>query len=226
MVALGAALLALLIASAALAQGPTPPHTFFGGAGDVSIDGNTAPAGTEIVAMSGGEEIGRDTIGADGWRIDVPAGTGEVMFSVNDMMVDVSYPVSQAGFDRITLAAMSSAMDSGDDSMMGDDDSLEGDDDSMDGGDDSMMGDDDSLEGGDDSMMGDDDSLEGGDDSMMDEDPPSDTVGGVNGIGSTGTGGLADRGSSAALWGSIGGALALTALLLGGFAVRRRRAQS
>ena len=72
------------------------------------------------------------------------------------------------------------------------------------------------------------DSMDSGDgDSMMDEDPPSDTVGGVNGLSDTGTGGLADRGSSAALWGSIGGALALTALLLGGgLAVRRRRAQS
>ena len=102
----------------------------------------------------------------------------------------------------------------------GDGDSMMGDDDSLDGDGDSMMGDGD---GDGDSMMGDGD---GDGDSMMDEDPPSDTVGGVNGIGSTGTGGLADRGSSAALWGSIGGALALTALLLGGFAVRRRRAQS
>ena len=53
-------------------------------------------------------------------------------------------------------------------------------------------------------------------------DGDTDTVGGVTGLGSTGTGGLADGGSSAALWSGIGSALALIALLGGGFAVRRR----
>ena len=53
-------------------------------------------------------------------------------------------------------------------------------------------------------------------------DGDADTVGGVNDFGTTGTGGLADGGSSAALWSGIGSALALIALLGGGFAVRRR----
>ena len=58
-----------------------------------------------------------------------------------------------------------------------------------------------------------------GDESMEGD---TDTVGGVNDFGTTGTGGLADSRSSAALWGGIGSALALLALLGGGFAVRRR----
>ena len=63
-------------------------------------------------------------------------------------------------------------------------------------------------------------SMMDGEEGAMDGD--TDTVGGVTGLGSTGTGGLADGGSSAALWSGIGSALALIALLGGGFAVRRR----
>ena len=63
-------------------------------------------------------------------------------------------------------------------------------------------------------------SMMDGEDGAMDGD--ADTVGGVNDFGTTGTGGLADGGSSAALWSGIGSALALIALLGGGFAIRRR----
>ena len=68
------------------------------------------------------------------------------------------------------------------------------------------------------SAMGTDE--DAGEDGAMDGD--ADTVGGVNDFGTTGTGGLADGGSSAALWSGIGSALALIALLGGGFAIRRR----
>ena len=83
--------------------------------------------------------------------------------------------------------------------------------------------DDGTMMGGDggDSLGTDDEAGAGmdGDESMEGD---TDTVGGVTGLGATGTGGLADSRSSAALWGGIGSALALLALLGGGFAVRRR----
>ena len=240
MAAAGAALVALLIAGAALAQ-PAAPHTFWGAAGDsVTIDGEPAPSGARIVAMADGEEVGSSNLGADGeWSVEVTGGTTGVTFMVNDVPVpDMTRDANAGGQTRLSmLAAVTPAMTGGDDSMDGDSmsDELEGDD-SMDG--DSMS---DELEG-DDSMDGDSmdedppsDSMDGmdGDDSGMmdDEDPPGDsmmegeegTVGGATGLPDNGSGGLADssRGVSTAVYGGIAGALALIALV-GGVAIRRR----
>ena len=225
---LGATLAALLVVGgAALAQGPQPPHNCFGY--EVMLDGSAAPAGTQIVAMVDGESVGSDTVGSDGWSIEVSGQPSMVSFTVNGMAAEGTCNASEGGgLSQVSLSAMTpDEGDSGD--LEGDDDSMmggDGDDDSMmggDGDDDSMMGgdDDDSMMGGDgddDSMMGgdDDDSMMGGDDddSMMGE--------GDSEFPDTGTGGLAQGGgSSSALYGGIAAALALVALL-GGAAVRRR----
>ena len=213
---LGATLAALLFASAALAQGPQPPHNCYGYSDNVMIDGEAAPTGAMIVAMVDGESVGSDSLGADGWSIEVPGQPSMVTFTVNGMAAEGTCDASEGGgLTAVSLSAMTAADDSGDDDSMmgegGDDDSLMGEG----GDDDSMMG-----EGGDDdSMMG-----EGGDDdSMMDEDAPGDgdmMDDGDSQFPDTGTGGLAQGGSSA-LYGGIAATLALVALL-GGVAVRRR----
>ena len=241
---LGATLAALLFASAALAQGPQPPHNCFGWSDSVMIDGAAAPAGAQIVAMVDGERVGSDSLGADGWSIEVAGQPSMVTFTVNGMAAEGTCDASEGGGQTaISLSAMSAADDSDDSGDLESDGSDDGsmmddgsDDGSMmdDGSDDGSMMDDGSDDGSmmddgddDDSMMGegDDDSMMGeGDDSMMDEDAPGD--GGMMDDGDsqfpdTGTGGLAQGGSSSALYGGIAATLALVALL-GGVAVRRR----
>ncbi len=224
----GAALLALLIAGAALAQN-SPPHTFWnwdevGGSPTVTLDGEDA-AGKLIVAWANGEQVGSTTYGnADGWSIQVPGDTTGVTFTVDGQPAGETYDAPQGKSTQLTLAATSAMPEgSGDDTMMGEDgdDTLMGED-----GDDTLMGED-----GDDTMMGEDgsDTLMGeddGSDTMMDDDKgmagDGDTVGDA-GYGVQGTGGLADgsRGVSTAVYGGIAGALALIALV-GGAAIRRR----
>ena len=64
---LGAALTALLVGGIAMAQ-QLPPHTFYGFEGDVTIDGENAPAGTEILASTGDSA----TIDEDGsWSLEI-----------------------------------------------------------------------------------------------------------------------------------------------------------
>ena len=263
---------ALLLAGAALAQPTNPPHTFYGYAGDVTLDGNSVPGGTTINAQADGVTVASGVVGTDGsWKIDVPADAGSVNFAIGDAVSSAAYPVSSAGTLQVKLALTTpepepevtepeEGTEGGDDGSMtdglegeGDDGSMtddglegEGDDGSMtdDGDGDGSMTDDGDGDGsmtedgdGDGSMTEDGDgdgsttdeldeegdsgeSMMDGEDGAMDGD--TDTVGGVTGLGSTGTGGLADGGSSAALWSGIGSALALIALLGGGFAVRRR----
>ena len=236
---LGATLVALLIAGTALAQ-QSPPHTFYGFSGDTMMDGENAGAGTEITAMAGGESVGSATVNAMGeWSLDLDAGMSGVTFMVGGMMAEGSYDTSEGGSTRVTLAVTTPApeepagMDGTgeecpeEDSLEGDsmseEDSLEGDSmseecpDAMDGDGTAMTDDDDSTamtDGDDDTTMtdGDDDTTmmegaDGGDGSLLPD---------------TGTGGLADRGTSSAVYGGIAGSLALVALLAGGFAVRRR----
>ena len=110
MAAAGAALLALLIAGAALAQSPpNAPHTFWGRTGDVTIDGANAPARTQIVAWAGGEQVGSGNIEADGdWAVDVEGGTTGVTFTVRGIPVpDVTYDAVPGANDRLTLAVVS-----------------------------------------------------------------------------------------------------------------------
>ena len=191
MAVLGAMLAALLITGAALAQ-QTPPHSFYGFGGSVTIDGEPAPSGTTIMAMAGGESVGSATYSAEGgWNIDnVPAGTMGVTFTVNGMAAEGSYDTSAGGSTMLTLAVTSATeeesdeldgdggtTDGGDDTMMdggdasGDtSDELEGDGDVMDGGDgDSMQNEDGNGDGADDGSAGDGAGME-----LVDEDPPTD----------------------------------------------------
>ena len=241
----GAALLALLIAGAALAQN-SPPHTFWnwdevGGSPTVTLDGEDA-AGKLIVAWANGEQVGSATYGdADGWSIQVPGDTTGVTFTVDGQPAGETYDAPQGKSTQLTLAATSAMSDGdGDETMMGED---SGDDTLMgeDSGDDTLMGEDsgDDTSGDgmqvevldedppDDAMDGADDAMDGADDGMMDDNKgmagDGDTVGGATGLPDTGTGGLADgsRGVSTAVYGGIAGALALIALV-GGAAIRRR----
>ena len=226
----GAALLALLIAGAALAQN-SPPHTFWnwdevGGSPTVTLDGEDA-AGKLIVAWANGEQVGSATYGsADGWSIQVPGDTTGVTFTVDGQPAGETYDAPQGKSTQLTLAATSAMPEGeGDDTMMGED-----------GGSDTLMGEDGGSDGMQvdvldedpptDAMDGADDAMDGADDGMMDEDKgmagDGDTVGGA-GYGVQGTGGLADgsRGVSTAVYGGIAGALALI-VLVGGAAIRRR----
>ena len=296
MAAMVAALTALLVAGAALAQPANPGHYFYGYAGDVTLDGNSLPGGTTINAVADGEVVS-GVVNTDGsWSITVPADAGEVVFSVGDAVSSTSFPVSSAATTQVKLAlttpepepevtepeegAEDDGSDMGDElgteddgtMMGGDGDGSEGDelgtedDGTMMGGDgdgsegaeddgdampddgtdgdgmpaelldedpptdeamgtdgdgDSAMGTDEDA-GDDGTAMGTDEDADGDDGQMESDTGDTDTVGGVTGLGATGTGGLADSRSSAALWGGIGSALALLALLGGGFAVRRR----
>lgn len=263
MAAMVAALTALLVAGAALAQPANPEHHFYGYAGDVTLDGNSVPGGTTINAQADGAIVASGVVATNGeWSIKVRADAGSVRFAIGDAVSSVAYPVASAGTTQVKLALTTPEPEpagdgSADGESMGTGDELEGD------GDGESMGTGDELEGdGDGDSMGTGDgngaSMDGadagaGDGMTMDEDPPTDgagddgdslstgdeagdgsmdgdesmegdtdTVGGVTGLGATGTGGLADSRSSAALWAGIGSALALLALLGGGFAVRRR----
>ena len=225
---LGATLAALLVVGgAALAQGPRPPHNCFGY--EVMLDGSAAPAGTQIVAMVDGESVGSDTVGSDGWSIEVSGQPSMVMFTVNGMAAEGTCNASEGGgLSQVSLSAMTPAEgDSGD--LEGDGGSMmddgEGDGGSMmdDGeGDGGSMMDDGEGDGG--SMM---DDGEGDGGSMMDDGEGDggsmmDDGEGDSEFPDTGTGGLAQGGgSSSALYGGIAAALALVALL-GGAAVRRR----
>ena len=190
MAVLGAMLAALLITGAALAQ-QTPPHTFYGRDGDVTIDGDKAPSGTTIMATAGGENVGMATVGADGeWSLEVTGGAMGVTFTVNGMAASGSYDAPQGLATKLTLAVTSATEEEsdelednggttgGDDGTMmdgGDDsgdtsDELEGDGDVMDGGDgDSMQNEDGNGDGADDGSAGDGMTVEG-----LDEDPPTD----------------------------------------------------
>ena len=104
MAVLGAMLAALLITGAALAQ-QTPPHTFYGRDGDVTIDGDKAPSGTTIAATAAGENVGMATVGDDdSWSIDVAGGTKGVTFTVNGIAAEGSYDAPQGQNTRLTLA--------------------------------------------------------------------------------------------------------------------------
>ena len=228
MAVLGAMLAALLITGAALAQ-QTPPHTFYGRDGDVTIDGDKAPSGTTIMAAAGGENVGMATIGADGeWSLEVTGGTEDVTFTVNGMAASGSYDAPQGQNTKLTLAVTSATEESdeleddagGSGTTDGDGDVMDGGDgDVMDGGDGDAMGEDGDAMGEDGDAMGEDGDAMGEDGDAMDREEDSfEPV-----LSTTGTGGLADssRGVSSAVYGGIAGALALIALA-GGVAVRRR----
>ena len=229
MAVLGAMLAALLITGAALAQ-QTPPHTFYGRDGDVTIDGDKAPSGTTIMATAGGENVGMATVGADGeWSLEVTGGTMGVTFTVNGMAASGSYDAPQGLATKLTLAVTSATEEESDEleddgagsgttDGDGGGDELEGDGDAMgEGGD--AMGEGGDAMGEDGDAMGEDGDAMGEDGDAMDREEDSfEPV-----LSTTGTGGLADssRGVSSAVYGGIAGALALIALA-GGVAVRRR----
>jgi len=208
---LGAALTALLIGGVAMAQ-ESPPHTFYGFEGDVTIDGENAPAGTEILASTGDSA----TVGEDGsWSIEVAGGSQDVSFTVAGSAVEGAHPAPAGGVTRVMLAAATAAdecpdgMDMSGDSM-GEDSLSEGD--AMDEG---------AMDDCPDDAMDEDGAMDEGE--SMGEDHSAAGDGGE--FPGTGTGGLADSSSSSAAY-AIAGALALVALLGGAGVAIRRRVQS
>ena len=122
MAAAGAALVALLIAGAALAQSPpNAPHTFWGiGADSVTIDGEAAPSGARITAMAGGEQVGSGNFDGGEWSVEVPGGTTGVTFMVNDIPVPgVTRDAAAGGQTAVTLAATTPAPETGTDTSDG-----------------------------------------------------------------------------------------------------------
>ena len=208
---LGAALTALLIGGVAMAQ-QLPPHTFYGFEGDVTIDGENAPAGTEILASTGDSA----TIGDDGsWSLEVAGGSENVSFTVAGLAAEGALPAPSGGVTRVILAVSTPpppADDCPDDTGMdeGSDDLSEGD--TMDEG---------TMDEG---AMSDcpEDVLSEGDTMDEGESAPAGDGGEFPG---TGTGGLVGSSSSSAAY-AIVGALALVALLGGAGVAIRRRVQS
>ncbi len=204
---LGAALTALLVGGIAMAQ-QLPPHTFYGFEGDVTIDGENAPAGTEILASTGDSA----TIDEDGsWSLEVAGDSENVSFTVAGLAAEGALPAPSGGVTRVILAVSTPpppADDCPDDTGMdeGSDDLSEGD----------------TMDEGTMSDCPEEDALSEGDTMDEGESAPAGDGGEFPG---TGTGGLVGSSSSSAAY-AIAGALALVALLGGAGVAIRRRVQS
>ncbi len=113
---LGAAVLALSLASAAFAQAPPPvPHSFFGSAADGSgatLDDAAAADGAVVVAWNeAGVNVGETTI-ADGlWLIGVSSDDASSVTFTLDGNADsnAAIDVTDAGFTAVTITATTGA---------------------------------------------------------------------------------------------------------------------
>ncbi len=113
---LGAAVLALSLASAAFAQAPPPvPHSFFGSAADGSgatLDGVAAANGAVVIAWNeAGVNVGQTTI-ADGlWLISVSSDDAASVTFTLDGNADsnAAIDVTDAGFSAVTITAAAGA---------------------------------------------------------------------------------------------------------------------
>ena len=110
---LGAAVLALSLASAAFAQAPpSPPHQFFGSAADGSgatVDGEDAADGAVVVAWNeAGENVGEGTIDGGLWLIQVASeDASSVTFTVDGNATAGSFDVESGSLTSVTLVATS-----------------------------------------------------------------------------------------------------------------------
>ena len=81
------ALLLAAVPLVVLAQA-NPPHFF---AGTVTIDGGTAPEGTRIAAMIGGQEVTSTTVANSRYTLKVPGATGQIIaFTVGEWYAEES----------------------------------------------------------------------------------------------------------------------------------------
>lgn len=110
---LGAAVLALSLASAAFAQAPpSPPHQFFGSAADGSgatVDGEDAADGAVVVAWNeAGENVGESTVDGGLWLIQVASeDASSVTFTVDGNATAGSFDVESGSLTSVTLVATS-----------------------------------------------------------------------------------------------------------------------
>lgn len=113
LVVMGAAVLALSLVTAAFAQAPpSPPHQFFGSAGDGSgatIDGEAAADGAVVVALNeNGDNVGEATIEGGLWLIQVSSeDAASVSFTVDGNAAPGDFPVESGSLTSVTLAATS-----------------------------------------------------------------------------------------------------------------------
>ena len=110
---LGAAVLALSLATAAFAQAPpSPPHQFYGSAGDgtgATLDGVAAADGAVVIALDdAGVNVAEGTVADGVWLGQVdPADAASVTFTVDGIAVDGSHDVVSGSLSAVTLAATS-----------------------------------------------------------------------------------------------------------------------
>ena len=110
---LGAAVLALSLATATFAQAPpSPPHQFYGSAGDgtgATLDGVAAADGAVVIALDeAGVNVAEGTVADGVWLVQVdPADAASVTFTVGGIAVDGSHDVVSGSLSAVTLAATS-----------------------------------------------------------------------------------------------------------------------
>ena len=113
LVVMGAAVLALSLATAAVAQAPpSPPHQFFGSEGDGSgatIDGEAAADGAVVVAWNeDGVNVGESTVDGGLWLIQVSSeDASSVTFTVDGNAAAGSFDVESGALTSVSLAAVS-----------------------------------------------------------------------------------------------------------------------
>src|SRR5918996_1879375 len=100
--------LALLFALPAVASAQqVPPHVFIG---TVTVNGLRAPAGTEVIALAGGQELATTTVEPEGtYTLLVPQTEGEVTFRVGTLTAQQRADWEQGGADMVNLTASSIA---------------------------------------------------------------------------------------------------------------------
>ena len=100
--------LALMLALPAVASAQqVPPHVFIG---TVTVNGLRAPAGTEVIALAGGQELATTTVEPNGtYTLLVPQTEGEVTFRVGTLTAQQNADWEQGGADMVNLTASSIA---------------------------------------------------------------------------------------------------------------------
>ena len=187
----------------------TTTHSFYGFGGDITIDGQPLPTGTEIAAIIGDEVVASALVSESGsWIIEVPTSDIEEQ-PCNVLLVVNGFEAGQT-WETCPMRVMLELSSGAD----GDADMLEtaSSDDMMEDDSDSMMEDDDMMEDDSDDMMENDGMMEEDDDGMMDGDEQTEAV--TPTAPGTGTGGLLSS-DEANRWPI---AVAITALLTFGVA--------
>jgi hypothetical protein len=98
--------LALLLALPAVASAQqVPPHVFHG---TVTVNGLRAPAGTEVIAVAGGDPVATATVDQNGeYTLLVPQTEGQITFRVGTLNAAQTGDWEQGGADIVNLSATS-----------------------------------------------------------------------------------------------------------------------